>query len=84
MRILAAIGALAIVVAGAAAVFFFGGFLNVAGTQEDPAIVRWALSPSTATRMLSHRPTSMIRLASRPARANTPNMAASSATAALA
>jgi mono/diheme cytochrome c family protein len=43
MRILAAIGALAIVVAVAAAVFFFGGFFNVAGTQEDPAVMRWAL-----------------------------------------
>jgi mono/diheme cytochrome c family protein len=26
-----------------AAVFFFGGFYNVAGTAEDPAIVNWAL-----------------------------------------
>jgi len=37
------IGALAIVVGISAAVFFFGGFYNVAGTVEDPAIVRWAL-----------------------------------------
>jgi len=43
MRILAAIGALAIIVAVGAAAFFFGGFYNVAGTAEDPAIVRWAL-----------------------------------------
>ena len=43
MRILAAIGALAIVVGIGAAVFFLGGFYNVAGTAEDPAIVRWAL-----------------------------------------
>ena len=43
MRILAVIGALAIVVGISAAVFFFGGFYNVAGTVEDPAIVRWAL-----------------------------------------
>jgi mono/diheme cytochrome c family protein len=41
MRILAAIGALAIIVAVGAAVFFFGGFYSVAG--EDPAVVRWAL-----------------------------------------
>jgi mono/diheme cytochrome c family protein len=43
MRVLAAIGALAIVVAVAAAVFFFGGFYSVGGTQEDPALVKWAL-----------------------------------------
>jgi mono/diheme cytochrome c family protein len=43
MRILAAIGALAVVAAIGAGVFFFGGFYNVAGTQEDPAIVHWAL-----------------------------------------
>jgi mono/diheme cytochrome c family protein len=43
MRVLAAIGALAIVVGIAAAAFFFGGFYSVAGTQEDPAIVKWAL-----------------------------------------
>jgi mono/diheme cytochrome c family protein len=43
MRILAAIGALALVVAVGAAVVFFGGFYSVAGTQEDPAIVHWAL-----------------------------------------
>jgi hypothetical protein len=43
MRILAVIGVLAIVVGISAAVFFFGGFYNVAATVEDPAIVRWAL-----------------------------------------
>jgi mono/diheme cytochrome c family protein len=43
MRILAAIGALAIIVAVGAAVFFFGGFYSVAGTAGDPAIVDWAL-----------------------------------------
>jgi mono/diheme cytochrome c family protein len=43
MRILAVIGALAIVAGIGAAVFFFGGFYSVAGTAEDPAIVRWAL-----------------------------------------
>ena len=43
MRILAAIGALAIIGAAIAAVFFFGGFFSVAGTAEDPAIVKWAL-----------------------------------------
>jgi mono/diheme cytochrome c family protein len=44
MRLLAAIGALGIVVAILAAVFFFGGFYSVAGTQEDPAFVKWALA----------------------------------------
>lgn len=43
MRILAAIGALAIVLGLGAAMIFFGGFYNVAATVEDPAIVNWAL-----------------------------------------
>jgi len=42
MRLLALIGALGIVVAIAAAVYFFGGFYNVAA-QDDPAPVAWAL-----------------------------------------
>ena len=43
MRLLALIGFLAIVIAIAAAVYFFGGFYSVAATEEDPAIVKWAL-----------------------------------------
>jgi cytochrome c553 len=43
MRILAAIGILAIIVGLSAAVFFFGGFYNIAASEEDPAIVHWAL-----------------------------------------
>jgi mono/diheme cytochrome c family protein len=43
MRILAAIGVLAIVVAIAAAIFFFGGFFNVAASEPEPDIVKWAL-----------------------------------------
>ncbi|MFZ0067623.1 MAG: c-type cytochrome [Pseudolabrys sp.] len=43
MRIFAVVGALAIIAGIGAAVFFFGGFYSVAGTAEDPAIVRWAL-----------------------------------------
>jgi len=43
MRLLALIGALAIVVVIAAAVYFFGGFYTVAATEEDPGIVKWAL-----------------------------------------
>ena len=50
MRILAAIGALAIIVAIGAAMFFFGGFYSVAGTAEDSSIVTWAL---TRVRMAS-------------------------------
>ena|SRR5947209_7949806 len=43
MRLLAVIGALAIVVAVAAAVYFFGGFYSVAATQADPAPIAWTL-----------------------------------------
>jgi hypothetical protein len=43
MRILAVIGALAVIVAVCAAVFFLGGFYTVAGTAKDPALVEWAL-----------------------------------------
>jgi mono/diheme cytochrome c family protein len=43
MRILALIGALAILVVIAAAVFFFGGFYNVAGAEPDLGVVKWAL-----------------------------------------
>jgi hypothetical protein len=43
MRLLAFIGFLAIVVAIAAAAYFFGGFYSVAATAEDPAFVKWAL-----------------------------------------
>jgi mono/diheme cytochrome c family protein len=43
MKFLSLIGALAIVIAVAAGVFFFGGFYNVAATQPDLDIVAWAL-----------------------------------------
>ncbi|MCW3474107.1 c-type cytochrome [Limobrevibacterium gyesilva] len=43
MRVLAAIGVLAIVVAIAAAAFFFGGFYSVAASQPQPGIVASAL-----------------------------------------
>ena len=43
MRLLSFIGALGIIVAVCAAVFFFGGFFNIAATEEDPGIVNWAL-----------------------------------------
>jgi Cytochrome C oxidase, cbb3-type, subunit III len=44
MRILAAIGVLAIIIAIGEAIFFFGGLYSVAATAEDPAIVGWALA----------------------------------------
>jgi mono/diheme cytochrome c family protein len=43
MRLLALIGALAIIVGVAALVFFFGGYFNVAATNPEPAPVSWAL-----------------------------------------
>jgi mono/diheme cytochrome c family protein len=43
MRLLALIGALAIIAAIGAAVFFFGGFYSVAATAWEPPPVKWAL-----------------------------------------
>jgi hypothetical protein len=43
MRILAAIGVIAVVVAVAAGVYLFGGFYNVAASEEDAGVVSWAL-----------------------------------------
>ena len=43
MRFLAAIGALAIIAAIGAAVFFFGGFFKVAASEPDLPPVAWAL-----------------------------------------
>ena len=54
MRFLAVIGALAIVVAIGAAVYFFGGFYSVAGTQEDPAVVNWALVKVRTVSVVRH------------------------------
>ena len=41
--LLAVIGALAIIAGILAAGYFFGGFYNVAASQDDPQIVAWAL-----------------------------------------
>jgi len=41
--LLAIVGFLAIIVAIVAAGFFFGGFYNVAASEDDPQIVTWAL-----------------------------------------
>ncbi len=43
MKFLSYIGALAIIAAVAAGVYFFGGFYSVAATQPDPGFVAWAL-----------------------------------------
>ena len=42
-KFLAFVGLVAILGAIAAAIFFFGGFYDVSGTTEHPAIVHWAL-----------------------------------------
>jgi mono/diheme cytochrome c family protein len=44
LKALAVIGLLAILGVIAAAVFFFGGFYNVAASVEDPAFANWALA----------------------------------------
>ena len=54
MRILALIGALAIIVAIGAAIFFFGGFYSVAESEDDPAIVSWALAHVRAASVARH------------------------------
>jgi mono/diheme cytochrome c family protein len=54
MRILALIGALSILVAIAAAVFFFGGFYSVAEREDNPAIVDWALAHVRAASVARH------------------------------
>jgi mono/diheme cytochrome c family protein len=56
MRLLAFIGALAIIVAIGAAVFFFGGFFDIAATYEDPPPVAWALI-HVRTASIEHRAT---------------------------
>jgi mono/diheme cytochrome c family protein len=54
MRFLAVIGALAILLVIAAAVFFFGGFYNVAENQDNPAIVDWALASIRGASVVAH------------------------------
>jgi mono/diheme cytochrome c family protein len=54
MRILAIIGALAIIVAIGAAVFFFGGFFSVAENEDDPAIVSWVLATVRSASVTRH------------------------------
>ena len=44
MRILAVIGALAILVAIGSAIFLFGGYFNVAASAPDPGLVNWTVA----------------------------------------
>jgi len=63
MRILAGIGALAIIVAVAAAIFFFGGFFDIAASEQDPDIVKWALVTVRTASIDRHgRDTSSVKL----------------------
>jgi mono/diheme cytochrome c family protein len=43
MRFLAAIGVLAIAIAAGSAIYFFGGFYNIAASEPDNKVVAWAL-----------------------------------------
>jgi mono/diheme cytochrome c family protein len=56
MRILAAIGALAIIVAVGAVIVFFGGFFSVAANEPDPSIVHWALVKIRMASIAHHAP----------------------------
>lgn len=54
MRFLAFIGALAILAAIGAAIYFFGGFFNVAQSANNPAIVDWALASVRGASVVAH------------------------------
>ena len=54
MRLLALVGALAVIVAIAAAIFFFGGFWSVAESEDDPALVSWALASVRGASVARH------------------------------
>ena len=54
MRFLALIGALAIIAAIGAAIYFFGGFFNVAESEDNPAIVDWALASVRGASVVAH------------------------------
>jgi hypothetical protein len=54
MRLLAVVGALAILIAIGAAIFFFGGFLDVAENVPNPAPIDWALAHVRAASVARH------------------------------
>ena len=61
MRLLAFIGALAIIGAVAAAIYFFGGFYSVAENEDNPAIVDWALASVRGASVAGHATDSAAR-----------------------
>jgi mono/diheme cytochrome c family protein len=56
MRVLAAIGAVAIVVAILAGAYFLGGFYNVAAAVDDPAIIKGILVQARRASIARHEP----------------------------
>ena len=54
MRFLALIGALAIIAAIGAAIYFFGGFYSVAENEDNPAIVDRALASVRGASVVAH------------------------------
>ncbi len=54
MRILAAIGALAIVFGILAGIYFLAGFYNVAAAVDDPAAVKWVLIQTRTASIARH------------------------------
>jgi hypothetical protein len=54
MRLFAFIGLLAVLGVIAEAIFFFGGFYNVAGTAGDPVFVSWSLAHIRAASIARH------------------------------
>ena len=54
LKTLALIGLLAIFIAIVAGVFFFGGFYSVAGTADEPEVVKWALGKVRQASVVRH------------------------------
>ncbi len=67
MRVLSAIGGLAILAGLGIAIFFLGGYYSVAGTQEDPGLVTWALTRVRMASVERHAPTTVPPSVSDPA-----------------
>jgi len=57
LKFLALIGLLGILGGIGAAVFFLGGFYSVAGTEEEPAVVRWAMIQTRTASIARHAAT---------------------------
>ena len=56
MRLLAFIGALALILGIGAGGFFFGGFYDVGATNPDPGVVHWALERVRIASVAQHAP----------------------------